>query len=158
MKLLTFAIPCYNSQDYMEKCIESILPGGEDVEIIIVDDGSIDNSKEICTKLMNDDKRKDVTTLVLKKKTKNKDDVRIISNLPQIIKFILELEHDPIEFIDLASPVDLFYADEIKKMLEAFTLSGNFTRPYLSTVVDQYNEVIDEILMEVRIKLCENIF
>ena len=49
-------------------------------------------------------------------------------------------------------------ADEIKKMLEAFTLSGNFTRPYLSTVVDQYNEVIDEILMEVRIKLCENIF
>ena len=28
MKLLTFAIPCYNSQDYMEHCIDSILPGG----------------------------------------------------------------------------------------------------------------------------------
>ena len=116
------------------------------------------NKKMLSEQFMNDDKRKDVTTLVLKKKTKNKDDVRIISNLPQIIKFILELEHDPIEFIDLASPVDLFYADEIKKMLEAFTLAGNFTRPYLSTVVNQYNEVIDEILMEVRIKLCENIF
>ena len=47
MKLLTFAIPCYNSQDYMEKCIESILPGGEDVEIIIVDDGSKDRTAEI---------------------------------------------------------------------------------------------------------------
>lgn len=40
MKLLSFAIPCYNSNDYMEHCIESILPGGDDVEIIIVDDGS----------------------------------------------------------------------------------------------------------------------
>lgn len=47
MKLLTFAIPCYNSQDYMAKCIESILPGGEDVEIIIVDDGSKDRTAEI---------------------------------------------------------------------------------------------------------------
>ena len=47
MKLLTFAIPCYNSENYMEKCIESILPGGEDVEIIIVDDGSRDRTAEI---------------------------------------------------------------------------------------------------------------
>ena len=47
MKLLTFAIPCYNSQDYMEHCIESILPGGEDVEILIIDDGSKDRTAEI---------------------------------------------------------------------------------------------------------------
>ncbi|MGN0291490.1 MAG: glycosyltransferase family 2 protein [Lachnospiraceae bacterium] len=47
MKLLTVAIPCYNSQDYMEKCIDSLLPGGEDVEIIIVDDGSKDMTPEI---------------------------------------------------------------------------------------------------------------
>lgn len=47
MKLLTFTIPCYNSQEYMEHCIESILPGGEDVEILIVDDGSTDRTAEI---------------------------------------------------------------------------------------------------------------
>ena len=40
MKLLSFAIPCYNSAAYMEKCIQSVLAGGEDVEVIIVDDGS----------------------------------------------------------------------------------------------------------------------
>jgi len=40
MKLLSIAVPCYNSEDYMKHCIESLLPGGEDVEIIIVDDGS----------------------------------------------------------------------------------------------------------------------
>lgn len=47
MKLLSFAIPCYNSKDYMEHCIESILPGGDDVEIIIVDDGSKDETAAI---------------------------------------------------------------------------------------------------------------
>ena len=47
MKLLTFAIPCYNSQDYMEHCINSILPGGDDVEILIIDDGSKDRTAEI---------------------------------------------------------------------------------------------------------------
>lgn len=40
MKLLTVAIPCYNSAAYMAKAIESVLAGGEDVEILIVDDGS----------------------------------------------------------------------------------------------------------------------
>ena len=48
MELLTFAIPCYNSESYMRHCIESILPGGEDVEILIVDDGSTkDNTAAI---------------------------------------------------------------------------------------------------------------
>ena len=47
MKLLTFAVPCYNSEAYMEKCIRSLLTGGEDVEIIIVDDGSRDGTAAI---------------------------------------------------------------------------------------------------------------
>ena len=40
MKILSIAVPCYNSQGYMSNCIESLLVGGEDVEIIVVDDGS----------------------------------------------------------------------------------------------------------------------
>ena len=48
MKLISFAIPCYNSAAYMGKCIESILPAGDEVEILIVDDGSQkDNTLEI---------------------------------------------------------------------------------------------------------------
>ena len=47
MKLLTIAIPCYNSQEYMEHAINSALIGGDDIEIIIVDDGSSDNTLEI---------------------------------------------------------------------------------------------------------------
>lgn len=47
MKLLSIAIPCYNSEAYMEKCIESLLAGGEEVEILVVDDGSSDNTAKI---------------------------------------------------------------------------------------------------------------
>ena len=47
MKLLSIVIPSYNSQDYMEHCIESLLIGGEDVEVIVVDDGSTDRTAEI---------------------------------------------------------------------------------------------------------------
>ena len=47
MKLLTVTIPCYNSEGYMAKCVDSLLTGGEDVEIIIVNDGSTDRTAEI---------------------------------------------------------------------------------------------------------------
>ena len=47
MKLLSIAIPCYNSENYMRHAVESLLVGGEDVEIIIVDDGSSDKTYEI---------------------------------------------------------------------------------------------------------------
>lgn len=47
MKYISFAIPCYNSEEYMSHAVESILPGGEDVEIIIVNDGSKDRTSEI---------------------------------------------------------------------------------------------------------------
>lgn len=47
MKLLSITVPCYNSANYMRKCIESLLPGGEDVEILIVDDGSGDETAQI---------------------------------------------------------------------------------------------------------------
>ena len=47
MKLLSIAIPSYNSEKYMRNCIESLLPGGEEVEIIIVNDGSKDGTAAI---------------------------------------------------------------------------------------------------------------
>ena len=47
MKYITFAVPCYNSQDYMRRCVDSLLPGGTDVEIILIDDGSSDGTAKI---------------------------------------------------------------------------------------------------------------
>jgi len=46
-KLITFAVPCYNSASYMAHCIETLLHAGEDSEIILINDGSKDNTGEI---------------------------------------------------------------------------------------------------------------
>ena len=48
-KLITFAVPCYNSAAYMRHCIETLLSAGEQAEIILVDDGSTkDDTPAIC--------------------------------------------------------------------------------------------------------------
>ena len=47
MKILSIVVPCYNSQDYMRKCVDSLLKGGDDVEIILIDDGSTDKTGAI---------------------------------------------------------------------------------------------------------------
>ena len=47
MKVISAVVPCYNSEAYMEKAINTLLSGGEDMEIIVVDDGSTDNTLAI---------------------------------------------------------------------------------------------------------------
>lgn len=48
-KLITFAVPCYNSAAYMRHCIDTLLTAGEQAEIILVDDGSVkDDTPAIC--------------------------------------------------------------------------------------------------------------
>lgn len=47
MKLLTVAIPCYNSQEYMNHAIDHLLCVKDDIEILIIDDGSKDNTAQI---------------------------------------------------------------------------------------------------------------
>ena len=47
MKLLSIAVPCYNSEGYMERCIKTLLKGGDEVEILLINDGSTDGTAEI---------------------------------------------------------------------------------------------------------------
>lgn len=47
MKLLSIAVPCFNSQGYMRHCVDTLLTGGDEVEILIVNDGSKDDTAAI---------------------------------------------------------------------------------------------------------------
>ena len=47
MKILSVIIPCYNSEDYMARAIDSVIAGGDEVEVIVIDDGSTDRTAEI---------------------------------------------------------------------------------------------------------------
>lgn len=46
-KLLTVAVPCYNSEGYMRKCVDTLLGGGSDVEILLINDGSKDGTAAV---------------------------------------------------------------------------------------------------------------
>lgn len=47
MPLITFVVPSYNSQDYMSHCIDTLLTAKKRAEILIVDDGSSDDTAKI---------------------------------------------------------------------------------------------------------------
>ena len=47
IKLLSIVIPSYNSQDYLRHCLDTVVLGGQEVEVIVVDDGSTDSTAEI---------------------------------------------------------------------------------------------------------------
>lgn len=45
---LSIIIPCYNSAEFIEDCLESVLPNIQsDMEVIVVNDGSTDNSSDV---------------------------------------------------------------------------------------------------------------
>ena len=54
---LSVIVPVYNAEQYLRRCVDSILDatiflgGGEKSEIILIDDGSIDDSSRICNEL-----------------------------------------------------------------------------------------------------------
>lgn len=53
-KIISFAIPCFNSSAYMRKCIDLLVQVGEEIEVLIVDDGSSkDNTYEIALEYQN---------------------------------------------------------------------------------------------------------
>lgn len=57
-KLISVIVPIYNVEDYLEKCIESIINQTyKNLEIILVDDGSTDNCGIICEKYKKIDDR-----------------------------------------------------------------------------------------------------
>ena len=57
-ELISIVVPIYKTEEYLEKCIESIRDQTyKNLEIILVNDGSPDNSKEICEKYAKLDER-----------------------------------------------------------------------------------------------------
>ena len=56
--LITVIVPVYNVEEYLNRCVESIIAQTyKNLEIILVDDGSPDNCGKICDEWAKKDKR-----------------------------------------------------------------------------------------------------
>ena len=56
--LLSIVIPIYNAQNYLEECLRSVSACKEqNVEVLLIEDGSTDKSKDICTRFVKEDNR-----------------------------------------------------------------------------------------------------
>lgn len=111
------------------------------------------NRKKLVEEFESLYKKKDVTTITLKKKIKNKDDVLIISNLPVIIKYIMNLDIEPLEFLDYSAGESHYEGNYIKELITDGDLIGNFVPNYLDVIVNDYDYILDEIQTEIKIKL-----
>ncbi len=104
-KLLSVAVPCYNSQDYMEHCVETLVSGGEEVEVIIVNDGSKDGTHDKAVELS--EKYPDIVRFVDKENGGHGDAVNT------------GLKHATGEFFKVVDSDDWVDEEALRKVLNA---------------------------------------
>ena len=56
-KLLTIAVPAYNAASYLHTCLDSLVRSGDEVEVLVVNDGSKDNTLQEIQRLATADDR-----------------------------------------------------------------------------------------------------
>jgi len=91
MKTVSVVIPIYNVQDYLTKCLNSLYDQLNDtIEVILVNDGSTDNSLEICRKYAE----KYPNTIVIDKENGGLSDARNVGTEAASGEYIYYLDSD----------------------------------------------------------------
>lgn len=89
--LVTLIIPAYNTEKYISKCLESILKQSyQELEIIILDDGSLDKTNEICQKYVAMDNR----IILISKKNTGVSDTRNVGIQNARGKYVIFVDSD----------------------------------------------------------------
>lgn len=88
---VSIVVPVYNAEEYLERCIYSILNQTYDnIELILIDDGSTDKSYEMCKNIARNDKR----ILVYKQKNEGCSAARKAGVERASGKFVMTVDSD----------------------------------------------------------------
>jgi len=173
---LSVIIPCYNEANTVEIIIDRIIKSyKENKQIIVIDDGSTDGSKEILKKIIF----KKIDHLILNEKNYGKGfSIRKgieVATGDVILIQDADLEYDPNDYYKLINPIKNNYADVVygsrfissdeKIVLYYWHSLGNFFLTFLSNVFSNINLTDMEVCFKVfrtnilkNIKLYENRF
>ncbi|MDB1921705.1 glycosyltransferase family 2 protein [Clostridium tertium] len=106
--LVSIIVPAYNHEDYISECIESILKQDyENIELIIIDDGSKDNTYEVICNYEQEIEEKLKNHIIIKK---NNEGVSKTINLG--------IEKSTGEYICIIASDDVMMKDRIKIQIE----------------------------------------
>ena len=87
--MISVIVPIYNVQNYIEKCLKSISNQTyKNIEIILVNDASTDNSLKICKKIQEQDARIKIIDLKINKGVSNARNVGLENAIGKYICFI----------------------------------------------------------------------
>jgi hypothetical protein len=92
---------------------------------------------------IDDEKKKDVTTLALKKEITDPKDVAILSELGNIINDILASDIDIDEFLDKCDDDATLETSIVKKAFDDMEITGNFIDNYINMVDDDFRSEIE---------------
>ena len=108
--MISVIVPVYNVEEYLEECLDSIKNQTfKDFEVILVNDGSIDNSQEICELYCDQDSR----FCLINQENKGQSIARNIGVAESKGKFIVFIDSDDIIRVDLLDQLMNYMSDEI---------------------------------------------
>ena len=108
--MISVIVPVYNVEEYLEECLDSIKNQTfKDFEVILVNDGSIDNSQEICELYCDQDSR----FCLINQENKGQSIARNIGVAESKGKFIVFIDSDDIVRVDLLDQLMNYMSDEI---------------------------------------------
>ena len=131
MAEISFIIPCYNSEDFMSPCLESLSRQTlTDVEFIFVDDGSTDGTREIIENFM----RKEPRAKLVVQENKGLKDARLTGLRNATAKFVAFLDSD--DFIDITAAEEALGIFESDSAIDAVLYTFSYVK---NGVVSEFN-------------------
>jgi hypothetical protein len=89
----------------------------------------------------------------MKRLTKNREDILVLSNIISVIYHVLDLEHDPDDFMELAIEPGEYSGETVKEYVHSFKIANNFVYTLMNEVKYIHNDLIDEIASEISINM-----